>query len=155
MEWKNIKDNYFVSSNGDIRNGDKILKGTTTYQGYKIYTILGKTECAHRLVALAFIQNPNNYTLVDHIDGNKSNNNYKNLRWYSPSLNQYNKTTHSKTTGKKYIYLLKNRSKNFRVLIKINNNKFDKCFETIEEAILYRNNIIKTQNIDWRSDFDK
>lgn len=37
----------------------------------------------HQLVAECFIPNPNNYTEVDHIDNNKRNNHYTNLRWIS------------------------------------------------------------------------
>ena len=36
---------------------------------------------AHRLVAEYFIDNPNDYPIVNHIDGNKANNSYKNLEW--------------------------------------------------------------------------
>ena len=45
----------------------------------------------HRLVCHAFCTNLNNYFMVDHIDRNKSNNNYLNLRWASGSINQRNR----------------------------------------------------------------
>ena len=48
------------------------------------------TQRVHRLVALAWIDNPNNYKQVDHIDQDKFNNNVDNLRWICNSKNQLN-----------------------------------------------------------------
>ena len=47
----------------------------------------------HRLVAEAFIPNPNNLEQVDHKDGNKSNNKLSNLRWCSRKFNNSRKRT--------------------------------------------------------------
>ena len=48
-----------------------------------------KKELVHRLVALAFIPNPNNYEVVNHKDQNPSNNRMENLEWCTV---QYNNT---------------------------------------------------------------
>lgn len=48
----------------------------------------GKNIRAHRLVALCFIDNPNHFLEVNHIDGNKTNNNYNNLEWCDYHHNQ-------------------------------------------------------------------
>lgn len=51
------------------------------------------TKLVHRLVAEAFIPNPDNYTDIDHIDGNRQNNVASNLRWCTRSMNMLNPIT--------------------------------------------------------------
>ena len=89
--WKKIDgyDNYSVSDDGRIRN-DKSgrIKATSheskgrLYRQVGLYSNgIGKTHSIHRLVAKAFIPNPNNMVEVNHKDGNPENNNADNLEW--------------------------------------------------------------------------
>lgn len=81
--------NYEVSSLGKIKNctSNKILKPRVLESGYLLMYLgangIYKNFYLHRLVALAFLPNPNNFTDVDHIDGNKFNNAIDNLQWLS------------------------------------------------------------------------
>ena len=100
--WKDIKGFegfYKISNTGKVRslprNGTKkdgsILK-PSTYTGYAIVSLQKNGETSykrvHTLVAEAFIPNPDNKREVNHIDGNKTNNNVKNLEWCTSSENQ-------------------------------------------------------------------
>ena len=93
--WKNIKGyngRYQISNNGNVRslnynntNKTHLLAKTLTADGY--YRIgLNKDKkqkrfFVHKLVAETFISNPNNFSIINHIDGNKLNNNVNNLEY--------------------------------------------------------------------------
>lgn len=71
---------------------EKILKCKTDKDGYKLVNIFkdGKsyTLKIHRIVAEAFIPNPNNYPIINHKDENPANNSVENLEWCNNSYNQ-------------------------------------------------------------------
>lgn len=64
------------------RNREKVWKfGTPDKNGYLVVSIKGKKRFVHRLVAIAFVPNPENKPTVDHINRNKTDNRVQNLRW--------------------------------------------------------------------------
>lgn len=108
--WKTIEENnnYSVSNLGQVRNvkTGRIMKinvrndGDKASEGYCYVCLNGemkKNFRVHRLVAMTFIPNPNNYPCVNHIDGNKENNSVENLEWCSQLYN-----TQSLNTKKKF-----------------------------------------------------
>jgi hypothetical protein len=92
----NQETNYEVSSEGKIYNRitGKELKGTIARNEYcSVQLVINgkpKTFMIHRLVAEAFTENPNHYSIVDHINRNKLDNNASNLRWVDSSTNAKN-----------------------------------------------------------------
>ena len=86
--WKEIpfqiigKHNYYISNLGRFKNYQNQIKINYKYDsGYKRIKINKKIYLFHRLVALTFLDNPENKAFVNHKDGNKLNNFLENLEW--------------------------------------------------------------------------
>lgn len=92
-EFRPIKDyeNYYISSCGRVLNTKtgRFLKMNDNGHGYLSVRFRkgGKNYYIHRLVAETFIDNPNNYETVDHINGLKSDNRVENLQWLTQKDN--------------------------------------------------------------------
>lgn len=107
---------YMVTKTGKIWSNytNKFLKLTTDKDGYSIFSLCKqgtrKMGKVHRVVAQTFIDNPDNKPQVNHIDGDKTNNQVNNLEWCTCSENQI----HAYSIG------LKNRKGESHLLNKLN-----------------------------------
>ena len=83
------------------RRTGRELKGTLARNEYRtVQLTIGrkpKSLMVHRLVAEAFVPNPNGYTIVDHINRDKLDNRAENLRWVTHKTNSLNR---EKVVGK-------------------------------------------------------
>ena len=88
-EWTTtVQDDYYmVSTEGRVSHDGRILSGSVHEDGYIYVNIRGKQYAKHRVVAEAFVKNPENKPFVNHIDGNKQNNCVDNLEWCTQSEN--------------------------------------------------------------------
>ena len=93
--WKKIEgyENYSVSSEGRVRNDKtgRMLRLVYNKAGYTIVGLWpdGRRHRVHRLVAAAFLSNPNGYPCVNHKNEIKDDNRVENLEWCTY---QYNNT---------------------------------------------------------------
>lgn len=152
--WKEISGYeglYMISSFGRVKslerevirkNGtkqrikDKIFNICLDNNGY-CFVKLSKDNTrkhfkVHRLVGLAFIENPENKPEIDHIDRDKKNNHILNLRWTTKSENCFNRP--SSLNKKKYWIIHAKTIERFRIIWGQNGGKKSKTFNTREEA---------------------
>ena len=94
---KGYKGLYKINKNGEIYTCwyKKLMKHLTKDDGYKYVDLRTKEHVRHkcyihRLIALQWIDNPNNLKEVDHIDRNNINNSIDNLRWVDRCINRRN-----------------------------------------------------------------
>jgi len=116
--WKDIEDYvglYQVSNRGNIRRVDRGIKGVCENKviainiqkntGYLYVTLskkgISKKYLLHRIIAKAFIENPNNYPCINHKDETRTNNNLDNLEWCTHKYNS-NYGTNTKRAKEHY-----------------------------------------------------
>lgn len=120
----------------------------TIRSGYRVIVLRKnrrrKSQQVHRLVAKAFIPNPNNLPIVNHKDFNKQNNNVQNLEWCTQKENvkwsiknmKKRKSKIYSNTGYKYIHHRKMGKGTFQVTV---DGKYIGDYEKLEDAIKIRN----------------
>ena len=149
-EWKEIDgfSNYMVSNTGEIKSlnynktgKEKVLiphKLSNGYLGINLYDN-DKKSCyllIHRLVAQAFLPNPNGYRIINHKDENRSNNSVNNLEWCSYKYNLNYGNRNSKLSNS----LTNNPFFSIPVLQYSKTREFLKEFPSIAEAARTINN---------------
>ena len=153
-EWRDVpglSDVCMASSEGRIISKGRLVKsgyGTSKWKQPKIQTArpdkhgycsvnvsrLGKSTpmLVHRLVAMAFIPNPDNKPAIDHIDGTRDNNRASNLRWCTPSENMLNPITRKRTSKQSSE---RSRPEKYRPVVAIKDGIVVKSYQSAKFAI--------------------
>ena len=90
-----------------------------------------KHSVIHRIVAIAFIDNPHNYPHIDHIDTNKLNNHINNLRWVTRGMNQMNPLTRKHMSESRKGIPSMRPSPRRRAVVQLLNGKLLKTYECV------------------------
>ena len=139
--------NYQVSTFGNVKNvkTGRILKAGLDGNGYLKVDLMNdgerSTKAVHKMVANAFLENPENKICVDHIDHNRTNNHISNLRYATHTENSQNASMKSSnTSGVVGVYFNK-KNKKWRAQITVNGlQKHLGSFDDKNDAITARSN---------------
>ena len=137
------EEKYQATSSGDIFSllTNKFLKfGDDTY-GYDTCTLQGRTFKVHKLIGMTFLENPNSYTQIDHINRNRKDNRVANLKYVSCSENQTNKNPYVKKDP--ILKYIQTKSTTFKVIKRYKDKPtVYKTFKTLAEAQTFRDSLI-------------
>jgi len=134
--------NYLIYEDGRVfsKKSNKFRKAAPNSHGYCLVDLCKdgkrKTFKIHRLIALHYIPNPNNYECVDHKDRNRQNNSIDNLRWVTKQMNCQNRGVNN--NNKLGISNICRRKYGYEFKIVRNGKRHQKRFKTLEDAIKYK-----------------
>lgn len=101
---KSLERDWTVGKGGNRHKDETIMKLQKSPRGYYRLTLtkdgIETYKLVHRLVAEAFIENPNGYPYINHKDENPSNNSVENLEWCTPFYNNTYNDRHLKAAPK-------------------------------------------------------
>ena len=144
--------NYLIYPDGRVwsKKTNRFLKGSLNSDEY-LHIDLQRTprisRRIHRLVAIHYIPNPENKLEVDHIDGNKQNNDISNLSWVThlENMNAFQPIRKDNTSGIKNVHY-DNTRKKWKFKKHMNGKVYKKYCNTKYEAIWCKFIFLKTFN---------
>jgi len=128
---------YMISSFGRVMRKNGFMPKITLdrSRGYYRVALNGKLYYLHRLLAQAFVPNPQGKPFVDHIDGDRKNNSLSNLRWCTYAENNRNVGKRITNTSGYTGVTFNKRYGKWQAQIKVDGkNKYLGLFRTKEEA---------------------
>ncbi len=141
MDINNFND-YLIYKDGRVysKKNNIFMKNRKNDKGYLVISLYNKSIrkhfSIHRLIAENYINNPDKYLFVDHIDRNPLNNNIENLRWCNRELNNQNRRINKNNKlGHKSISLNKN---SFKFSKSYNHKNYSKSFISLTDALCYK-----------------
>jgi hypothetical protein len=151
---RGYEDIYSIDADGNVYSyhTNRVIKTKTAKNGYKIICLHknGKRKwlLVHRLVADAFIENPENKSQVNHKDLDKKNNSVNNLEWVTSSENMQHAKQNGKVNTKEHQNKLRNicgyltieQARNIRNIYrtrKITQKELGRMFNVTEDVVYH------------------
>lgn len=145
--WKKVPgyEDYEVSSLGKVKGKHGKILSPWKSKGYDIIWLCKDNTKVkfgiHRIVAWAFLDNPENKPTIDHLNRNRTDNRVENLRWATHSEQRLTSPVPISLTGERNINTTTNGK--FRFVIKRNKKTLvNEIYDTFEEAIEAKNAFI-------------